>query len=763
MSKKDDAEQKARDAEALARAKAIWKYVSEGRRTAELDWFINQQAYDNQQYLAYNTATRSLQPVKMSQRDKVRINRVRQQVRSNVSFINQRKPHVITLPGSQADDAYLRARKSKNLCDNWYDALEMNRKNKLISQDGCVQGLGWAKILWSKDALAPTVPFDMNGERRSKQYGEVMFERCDPFEVYPDPLATTKSDMRCVAHALPRTIGELKHNPDYRNTDDVTPDKKLAASPLKQTLMRQESGNAPGGGSSMDDELQTTTVIEVFWKEWVTDKWKIRVVTMTEGGILLRDDFWQMDEFPFEPYVADVTGSLLQSRGIVYNIRDINRATNQLLSQQLESARIMGRLNWLIERGANVGTITDETGQYIEYDSGRAAPTQAQPAQMPAYVNGLLGHLEGAIMDLGGAHDASIGKNLFAGASGELVQSLQAGDAGSMAMLRDNFDDFLVRCFKLMLKTAKHFGKTKRVVRSSQADEFGQYSWEELDPKEISTEDDIQVRSGSNLPFNSDARLEFFTKLWELKIINDPVALLKLMELPDISNVLGDDELDIQRELANIKGCIEGKEIPKPEPAENHGVHLSTLDKFIRGTKWPQLEAEKQQAIRGHRDIHAKMAADAAKAAAMTQYEPIRRSEQLSIQVRDMAGATPQERTDLFGHFNAKSDAYQIQRRGGLVVQNPEEAERQAQNEDIELMDGKPVAVSIGDNHMVHLQTHRQLIDDPRFQAMPADVQSAVNQHIQDHERMLTDLLPHPGMVPAGALNQDTPNQGEVQ
>src|ERR1044072_3121119 len=149
---KDQASQEAHDREVLAEAQPIWKYLKTNRRRPELEWFINEQAYDNNQFLYYNTATKSLQPITNDKRrDKVRINRVKQQARSIISYLNQRKPFVQTMPGAQSDDAYLRSRKTKNLCDDWYGRLEINKKNKKISRDGVIRGLGLGEIACSND------------------------------------------------------------------------------------------------------------------------------------------------------------------------------------------------------------------------------------------------------------------------------------------------------------------------------------------------------------------------------------------------------------------------------------------------------------------------------------------------------------------------------------------------------------------------------------------------------------------------------------
>lgn len=742
----------------VSKAKGIWQYVSTSRRSVELDWYINDQFYNNNHYLKYNLATRQVQALPAEQtKDKVVINRTKQQVRAVVSFLNREHPQVTVLPGSQADDSYLRAIKEKHLVDYWYDHLQMNKKNKLITKDGCKYGIGWVKILWDQDALAPTVPYTMeDGSSRSYQYGEVMYERVDPFEVFPDPVNSDKSSMRFLVHALPRTVGELKNNKLYKNQDRIAPDRKLAASWLKESQIRQSLTAAMPNTPGEAGDLQTTLVLETFMREWSTykNKWEVQVVTMTDNGVLLREQTWPLDEFPFEYYQSDVEASPLNTHGVIHDIREPNRALNQMVSQVHETAKVMGKLNWVMPRGSNVNVITDETGQFIEYDvtpGGR--PQQAQPAGLPNYIPNHVAYLDRAIQDIGGAGEGLLGKTPFAQASGDLMQNLQESDSSNLSMSRDNFDDFQVRAYKLMLKTAKVNGKSKRQFRVSGKDELGQYRWIELKPSDISVEDDVQVRSGTNTPYSVQQKQQMYLSLYKEGVIKDPAAVLKLMELPDVANALGDDELDIERQVDEIKRVIDGKKIDEPVIAENHSVHMATLDKFIRGTRWKELKPEQQKLLLDHRSQHADFQSQLAKSAALMQYDPIKRNETVQIRVNRMGDATPMERGQLLKEFNVNSDAFQIQQRGGLVVQDPAEAERQAQNEDMEMMDGRPVQISLGDNHEVHLETHYQVMNTPQFMQAPVNMQDLFKAHVKAHEQAMRDLQPAPGLMPDGTEN----------
>jgi hypothetical protein len=94
------------------KAKSVLRYMLEAKRRAEYEWYINDQFYNNNQYLKYNVAARRVQAIPAEKLlDKVVINMCYTQVRAAVAFLNREHPTVAVLPGAEADDAYLRGRK----------------------------------------------------------------------------------------------------------------------------------------------------------------------------------------------------------------------------------------------------------------------------------------------------------------------------------------------------------------------------------------------------------------------------------------------------------------------------------------------------------------------------------------------------------------------------------------------------------------------------------------------------------------------------
>lgn len=768
------------DEEVVTGVRKVWDYLQESRRRKEYEWFLNDQYYHNNQYLKYNPAARRVQTASSAEMmDRVTINKVFQQVRGIVNFLNAEHPSVGIRPSDQADDAYLRAKKEKSLADYWYRHLQMNKMGKKVALGGAKYGVGWAKVLWDKDALAPSAPFTNDeGKKSGFQYGDIMAQATDTFEVYPDPMASSKREMRYIVHAPVRTIAELQNNPLYKNTEKLVPDQRLAASRLRQSEIRLNLASGAQFAAGQPNGMDTTVTPEMF-RMLFNDKskeWEVWVTTFTDGGILLRDEKWAIDEFPFEYFTTDVVDMLIEAKGVIHNIREPNRALNEMVSQIHESARIMGKLNWLMPRGSNVNVITDKTGQFIEYDvtpGGR--PEQSQANSLPAYIMQMVGTLNGFIEDIGGMHASFNGKAPFAQASGDLVETLSEGDQNNLTTMRDNFDDFWVRLYKLMFKTAKVNYRETRQFPSNNENQFGESRWMELKPDEINTNDDVAVSTGTQMPYSIAQKQQMYMNLWKEHAITDPKLLLKLLEMPDIDAAMGDDELDIERQLSEIKDVIDNKEINDPIISENHSVHIETLDKFMNGDKYYDLNKAQQQLLQDHRAKHIDFSIQLAQIQSALQMDVVKRNITYMLRMNKMSDTTPIERTQLLSKVGIQSDAAQVQLRGGLYIQDPAQAELQAQNEDIEMMEMRAVEVGYADNHQVHLEVHSKALAlveanvksqktgtlPPQVEAVSETTMQLMQQHVKDHIEAMKAIQLAPGLVPndqTGLPNQPSLN-----
>lgn len=729
------------NAEEANKADHIFKYCVQGRRPVELEWFINDNYHEDRQQLRFNTANNKLEPVpaeKMASR--ININKAKQLTRGIVSYINREHPIVNVWPGpnTESSNAYSQAKKEQQLIMHWYDHLQINALNKKVTMSGVKYGIGWAKVLWDKDANAPTKAYKVNGKEMATIKGEILMAHSNTYDVYPDFRATSKADMRFINEAFPRTLGELAANPKYDQNvvDQIAADDKSSVSTLKGNNLNTTYKTAEMAHQT--DPMQRTGIIrETFSKEFNQDtrEWEIILRVTTESNLLLYHDVWTMDEFPYEYYQSDVADEVLQSYGAIKDIRTLQQALSRGASQVEETMQTMGKINWLIPRGSGINVITDKTGQFVQYNPAAGIPHQSAAVNLPNYTEQHITNVERWIDDIGGAHDAFYGKSPGSRASGKLVDQLQQGDSNSLAMYKDNFEDFQVRLYKLGLKTAKkHYGETSRRIPLNARDATGNYMFVDIKASDIAIEDKVQVRSGSVLPFSQNDRMQLAIDLYKEKLIQDPNVALKLAGLVDLENIFGSEQMDIDRQTRENTAMIKGEPVDDPNIAEDHGVHVRVMDELIKSPGWYEIDDEVKKTLMDHRSKHIKMKISLAKLAASMNVDKIKRQETMMVRANSTGEMTPIVQQQWWDKFGIEADSAEIQARGGTDVQDPTEALAQAHAENMLMAQGHPAHVSPGDNHIVHGEQHDAYISAPEFMVLPKSAQQRINEHRKQHD-----------------------------
>lgn len=759
-------EEEKADEAVVQKADRLYDYFAKSRRKAEYEWWINDQFYQGEQNVAFNRTLGNVVRINSADSDRVIVNKIKQNARYVVMWLNRDHPQFKVMPGNMDDAAYDRAKKEEHYLDYLYDRLELNRKNKQTSLDAYKYKMGWQKIFWDQDAIAPTSPYLPTGSALSttKSRGEVSIERIDPFELYWDPLMQDVEASRGFIHAIPRTLGDIRSNPDYKNTDFVTGDQKMANSYIKEAQIRFQTAGAIQAMPAGNDDMATAIIRECYWREWSDKdgKFIIRKVVTDTAGHLLQNIVWPLDFYPFEMYVSDVQGSPLDGGSPIRDLRSPQKALNQINTIIQTNANIMGKINWRIPRGSNVNVITDEVGQFLEFDpSPGGAPEQVTPSGLPAYIGDQRTAMSNFIDDLGGNHSASYGKSPGSKASGELVNQLQEGDSNNLMLMRDNLDDFEKRIAKKALLTFSKCAddNVDRLIRSKATDAFGKYHTISLKPSDVSTDDDINVITGSGMPYSLADKQNMFLDLFKEHVI-DAKTLIKAINLPDLDNAMNNSQADIERALKENNDLISGIVPSEPARQEDHGVHLEVHTQLVKSPEFLKASPKVKDNIDQHISAHIGLQYQLSQISNSLNVEPIKRSESYMVRTDSLDSFTPNEATQWASKFGIQSDRAEIIARGGLTVQDPATAEQQAQGEDLNMMNGKPCAVAPWDNHEVHIQTHSQLMDTAAWTTMPKLIQQLVQNHINDHIKALQTFNPMPGML--ARQNYDLPLQPQV-
>lgn len=757
------------------RAGNIFQYCVQGRRPYELEWFINDTFWRDRSAFRYNVSNKMLEPMAPQKSvSRVNVNKSKQLVRGVTSYLTREHPMVNITPGTQEADAYSNAKKEQYLYEHWYDQLELNFVHKRTAGTGARHGIAWSKVIWNQDAVAPTDPYMVNGKQVNKVKGEVLVLPTDNYAIYADWRATTKGDMRFINEAFPRTLSELASNRKYDQNviDAISADDKSSLSMLKLESLTNGGGRTPEMANHADPMQRTVIAIETYVKEFdlETMRWLINLYVTTESRQLLYHDQWPIDEVPYEYFQTDIADMLYETDGVIRDIRGLQQSLSRGASQVEETMQVMGKLNWMVPRGAGVTVIEDTTGQFVQYNPAAGAPTQSRPGELPQYTETHMSNLERWIDDIGGIHDATYGRLPTSRASGDLVQALQSGDSTSLGIYKDNFADYIAREGKLMFKTAKyHYALTgsRKIPMKSQSG-TGDYQWATISAKDILLEDNVKVQVGTGLPYDQTQRIQLATEMKKEGMLTTEQAL-KLSNITVLTDVMGDNQQDIDRQITENKKMMTGDPIDDPYIFEDHDTHIMVIDQLGKSDTWWGLPDTVKQTILDHRTKHMNLSISLKKLMSSLNVDVIKRSESLMVRSSTTDDMSPIEKQQFLEHFGVDSDAAEIQLRGGMNIENPQDAVTQADKENKQLAQGFPAKVSLGDNHMVHIEVHNAFMQpmtdpatgaqkpNPNFAALSKSAQALFTQHINNHEIALKATTPQPGLMPMPGTGQSAP------
>ena len=203
----------------------------------------------------------------------------------------------------------------------------------------------------------------------------------------------------------------------------------------------------------------------------VTDwRWKFPNgrLTMTAGGrVLLRDipNPFQISGFPFAMW-KDYDVDAFWGHGETIALKDCQISLNKVASQVYNILEKTGNPSFKVQKGAgvNVATIKDKPGLIIPMDDIKAMEPLEKPP-MPREFLELYNILRGAMSEVAGINDATMGKMSGENQSFAMIDSLQESGAAPLRLKVRNFESGLTRIGKLRVQLIQQFDRGQRPLR----------------------------------------------------------------------------------------------------------------------------------------------------------------------------------------------------------------------------------------------------------------------------------------------------------
>lgn len=591
-----------------------WRNDRDARKKSDWQWFVNDLWVAGYHYTRWDRDTQTIQTDNRDKgRPKVVVNKIYPTLRAVRNFITRNQPKAVVTPEDMTDENVEDVRKQTLYLGFLEQKLRLDLKLKAALWSALKNSVGYWQVLWDEDAD------DGNGE--------VDVNFIDEYDLYWDSVARFPEEARRVHLAVRRPLEELENDSKYdsKAVRRLKEDKQLSSSSLKTRFMGIQKG---AGNTSEVDPKGTIIVRETWWKEEQQDSSpKIMVAAMAGNQLIRPAEETDLTRFPFFRLQADVNPLSMYGQGWVKNLIPVNRQLNRLESQVAEYNDLMNRGKWITDKGAGVRVINNESGQIISKKRGYEVK-QGAIAPMANSIFNQIQNMVSYLEDIGGIHEATLGRVPTGVKSGEGIEALQQGDANSISEIVENTENFLEDVYSHILELVSkkyQFARNIAPLRTTGEREFMKVIGEEAEGIEegatvIKKKNLVDVKIGSWLSDTPTARKRAIIELAGVLPDLDPQTILEGYEVGNIADVikrikerqeqrLADEkelkeaptkEGGIQEVAAGVKEIIEGRQPTLQGPVSPEALQF--IDNFLQRQEAQGLDPEVIQAIQSFKN-----------------------------------------------------------------------------------------------------------------------------------------------------------------
>lgn len=343
----------------------------------------------------------------------------------------------------------------------------------------------------------------------------------NPFNIFPDPLATSVKDAEYIIYASYKNENVLKRK--FPKKAD-----KLIGSDVKYSeLVHDNNRNA-----RLDNQI---LVLEVYTKDYEREETeddglgvKIsrlkypngrRLILCPELGVVLSDSEipYKVERgespFPFELLKDyDIPGKFW-GEGEVSQLLSPQKHMNELNNAIIDNAKSTANMPWIVDKNAGIpyGKITNRPGLVIRKNPGTEVKRD-QPPAMPAYVVNAVDTFKNDMEQISGIFDTVKGNSETGVYTAQGILALQEAGQARIRLKVKLMEAALARIGKTWYNRMKQYWTEDRWIRVSRID--GTYDLKRFITDNLKKYDyDIRITAGSTMPVNRGAMLDLMIRL----------------------------------------------------------------------------------------------------------------------------------------------------------------------------------------------------------------------------------------------------------
>jgi hypothetical protein len=533
-------------------------YDVDNRRYTDWSWYVYDNYVKGNHFVKFNDITQMVEPAATTGNQRFAINKIWTTLRAVRGFVTKYDPKWYVFPEDNSEDSIKKAHYKQKLLDDAWLFGELKAKTKQNVFHGLKYSIGIVELCWDEDEK------------------EVTYVPWDPFDIYfggPAFPNTTR-----ITKTIWRTHEDIEADEKYKQKvgDLDTTDNKFVS-----TYKQQFQDMVYGHQNSANND-KGTIVYEVHY--FVPEENKlgghVNIATFTNSTFLrhvetkynsLWDKFvvYRTDDNPGEDY----------GEGWVKNLIPPQKLLDILESITAEYHHMFAKGRYIVANNSGAKVITNENGTIITHNAGRRPVIENAPA-MAASVDNQISRINVYLEDIGGQHDASLGRLPTGASAGVAIEALQEGDANNLKDLVENYNIFLTKIAYNTFKMYAHNLKTTKVIQTNDKDKDGKpdffaiigedatnipetitYNGTQIPVCVIKEKEKVRVTVDSWLAYTREAREARVYKHYTAGLISRKAAL-QALSYNDIDDIIGDA---IKEEVV-AKMVSEG--IPEQQPPE---------------------------------------------------------------------------------------------------------------------------------------------------------------------------------------------------
>lgn len=294
----------------------------------------------------------------------------------------------------------------------------------------------------------------------------------NPFNLYPDPLATSVEDAEYIIYATYEHENKLKKRyPEYAD--------KIDGGDIKyEELVNSRNENAR--------ITNQTLLLEVWCRDYTTieyeevdkngEKTKKKKFKYPKGRVIIcapelelvfedKENPYESGRFPFFIFKNTNVPFKFWGEGEVKYLLSPQQAVNDLSNQVIDNAKHTANMQWIIDKNAGIpkGELTNRPGLIIRKNPG-AEVRRDSPPSMPMYVSEMITRNEQAIEVISGVHDITRGQTPTGIESASAIQALQEAANQRIRLKITLLEETLSDMGNEWLSRMKQFWKSNRVI-----------------------------------------------------------------------------------------------------------------------------------------------------------------------------------------------------------------------------------------------------------------------------------------------------------